>query len=81
MNPRHITPILGDDGSPQCLGRGGFGAVYVARLKGRTEEVAVKSVIDLADPRAAAQFRKEYALHLQISIRGDAGVCRIFGMC
>ena len=79
--PRHITAVLGDDGSPQSLGRGGFGAVYLARLKGRDSVVAVKSVVDLADPLALAQFRKEYSLHMQISLREGTGVCRIFGIC
>ena len=76
-----IEAVLDADGSPTCLGRGGFGAVFLARLKHHDEAiVAVKSVTDLANPAAAEQFRREYALHLKLSQRMD-GVCRIFGMC
>jgi len=81
--PSNIEPVNGSDGKPTCIGRGGFGAVFLARLRAPDaggEDVAVKRVLDLTDPRAAAQFRVEYALHLRLSLRLD-GVCRIYGMC
>jgi len=69
---------LTHEDSPTCLGRGGFGAVYLARYNGA--DVAVKCVNDLANPDAAAQFREEYALHLRLAASMD-GICRILGMC
>ena len=81
--PSRIEAVDGADGRPTCIGRGGFGAVFLARLRSpgaSGEVVAVKCVQDLRDPRAAAQFRVEYALQLRLSLRLD-GVCRIYGMC
>ena len=37
-------------------------------------------VRDLDNPRAVAMFRKEYRLHLRLSMRCE-GVCRMFGIC
>ena len=37
-------------------------------------------VRDLDNPRAVALFRKEYRLHLRLSMRCE-GVCRMFGIC
>jgi hypothetical protein len=78
-----IESVTGSDGELTCIGRGGFGAVFLARLRtsgGGGEDVAVKRVGDLTDSRAAAQFRVEYKLHLRLALRLD-GVCRIYGMC
>ena len=78
-----LRAATGDFAADRRLGAGGFGAVFLARFRAPDaggEDVAVKRVLDLTDPRAAAQFRVEYALHLRLSLRLD-GVCRIYGMC
>ena len=75
-----LSPFLDDADEPILLGRGGFGAVFLATLRGHDDVVAVKMVRDLANPRAMAMFRKEYRLHLRLSMR-CAGICRMFGIC
>ena len=80
IDPADLSPFLDDADKPICLGRGGFGAVYVANFHSHDDVVAVKMVRDLDNPRAVALFRKEYRLHLRLSMRCE-GVCRMFGIC
>ena len=75
-----LSPFLNDTDEPVLLGRGGFGAVFLAKLRDHHDVVAVKMVRDLDNPRAMAMFRKEYRLHLRLSMR-CAGICRMFGIC
>jgi len=80
IDPAALSPFLDDTDEPILLGRGGFGAVFLANLRGHHDVVAVKMMRDLANPRAVAMFRKEYRLHLRLSMRCE-GVCRMFGIC
>ena len=81
IDPADLSPFLDNTtDDPILLGRGGFGAVFLANLRGHDDVVAVKMMRDLANPRAVAMFRKEYRLHLRLSMRCE-GVCRMFGIC
>ena len=81
IDPADLSPFLDNTtDDPILLGRGGFGAVFLANLRGHDDVVAVKMIRDLANPRAMAMFRKEYRLHLRLSMRCE-GVCRMFGIC
>ena len=80
IDPADLSPFLNDADEPTLLGRGGFGAVFLGNLRTHDDVVAVKMIRDLANPRAVAMFRKEYRLHLRLSMRCD-GVCRMFGIC
>ena len=80
ISPADLSVFVDDAHDPVCLGRGGFGAVYLAHLHGHDDVVAVKMVRDLDNPRAVSMFRKEYRLHLRLSMRCE-GVCRMFGIC
>lgn len=74
--PSRIEAVDGADGRPTCIGRGGFGAVFLARLRSpgaSGEVVAVKRVQDLTDPRAAAQQQRSFGLSTRSSCGSRCG--------
>ncbi len=87
LGEREVDGLCGKVVGPcrlvRCLGRGGMGVVYEARLATGDEPVAVKMLRHgLADdPRAVERFRQEAAVLRDLRHPGIAGVADLFVDC